>query len=75
MFASSYATDGLHERFPGFALLSENFSAFGRHAVVTPPPLALLFDPRALDPPALLEAIEQRIQGIDVKGQLSAGAA
>src|SRR5206468_5210121 len=35
-------------------------------------PLVRLFYPRALDPPTLLEAIEQRIQGIDVKPELAA---
>jgi hypothetical protein len=35
-------------------------------------PLARVFDPGALDPSALLEAIEQWIKGIDVKRQLAA---
>ena len=33
-----------------------------------------LFNPRPLDPPTFLEAIQQGIEGIDVKLDLAAGA-
>src|SRR5204862_8030744 len=42
--------------------------------VETPAPLVWLFDPGAFDPATLLEAIEQRIQRIDVEGELAVGA-
>jgi ABC-type lipoprotein release transport system permease subunit len=39
----------------------------------SPPPLVWLLDPRSLDPGALLQAIQQRIERIDVERELPTG--
>src|SRR5262245_26918853 len=62
----------IDEGLPGVALARQHASAFGREAVETSAPLSRLFHPLALQPPALLEAIEQGIQGRDVELQLAA---
>jgi len=73
MFASYNAPHSLDKRCPRLPLLSKHASAFSRHLVEPAAPLVRLLDPRAPDPSALLEAIEQRIQGIDMERELTGG--
>src|SRR5262245_19848894 len=61
--------DGRHEGLPGAALRREHPSAFEGQPVVAPPALPRLLDPPALDPAALLEPVEQRIERRDVEAQ------
>ena len=70
MFVSSDAAHGLDECCPRLALLGQYAAPFPGHLVEPAAPLAGLLDPGALDPSALLEAIEQRIERIDVERQL-----
>src|SRR5207247_9776045 len=44
-----------------------------RQPVVTPSALARLFDPSALNPPAFLEAIQERVERRDAEGEDAAG--
>src|SRR6185503_5735329 len=63
------AADRVDERAPGRALACEHPAALAGEAVVPPAALACLLQPLALDPGALLEAIEQRVQRRDVEFQ------
>jgi hypothetical protein len=74
MFPSRDAPHGLHEGGPRLSLLDKHAPPFSRDLVEPAAPLAGLFDPDPLDPSTLLEAIEQRIQGIDVERELTAGS-
>jgi hypothetical protein len=51
------------------ALLGEDAPSIGRHLVEPPAAFGGLLDPDALDPAALLEAVEQGVDGIEVKLQ------
>src|SRR5262245_24811286 len=62
MFDSCDAVDRLDELAPRAALRRQHGGAGRRQPVVAAPALAGLLDPAALDPPALFEAIEQRIE-------------
>jgi hypothetical protein len=73
MFFSGHVPHSLYERGPGLFLLCEDTPSFGGDAVEAAAPLAGLFDPGGLDPSALFEAIEQGIEGIDVKRELAIG--
>src|SRR3989442_3261440 len=73
MFDSRDAPHGLHECGPRLSLLCKHASPFSRDLVEPATPLGGLFDPGAPDPSTLLEAIEQRIERIDVERQLAAG--
>ena len=75
MLVSRHAPHGLHERRPRPSLLSQDASAFRRELVDAAAALVGLLDPRALDPPALLEAIQQGIERIDVELELAARSA
>src|SRR5688500_9145352 len=66
--------DRADELLPRLFVLLEHAAAFGREVVEAPPPLAGLLDPAPLEPAALLEAIEQRVQRRDVELDLAAGA-
>jgi len=66
MFVSRHPPNGLHEGSPCLLLLRKHASPFSRNFVQAAAPLVRLFDPRALDPSALLESIEQGIEGINV---------
>src|SRR5690348_331189 len=57
------------ERLPALALRLERRSAGRREAIESPPPLARFLDPSSDDPPALLHAIQQRIERGDVEGE------
>ncbi|MBW2483626.1 MAG: hypothetical protein JRF38_26850 [Deltaproteobacteria bacterium] len=59
---------------PTLSLLSERLFTPGCQLVVTPPPLAFLLHPAALDPPFFLHAGERRVQGRDAKQKLTAGS-
>src|SRR5262245_31427223 len=69
MFAAGDSRHRLHECRPGLSLLRQDAPPFGRQLVETAAPFVRLLDPRPFDPAALLEAVEQRIQGIDVELQ------
>jgi hypothetical protein len=62
MFASRHPPHRLDECRPCLPLLSEHASPFSRHLVEPAAPLVGLLDPRAPNPPAFLEAIEQRVK-------------
>src|SRR5262245_12917018 len=69
MFPSRDEAYGLDEVVPGSAL-SGQYALTGRcQAIEAAPSLARLLDPRPLDPAALLEAIEQRIERVEVEHQ------
>ena len=72
MFATGHALHGLHERVPGLSLLREHAPSLRRDLVQPAPAFIRLLDPAALDPSTLLDALEQGIQGVDVKGELPA---
>src|SRR5258706_10725207 len=73
MFASRDAADGFDECRPRLPLLHEDAPSVGSHLIEAASPLPGLLDPRASDPAALLQPIEQRIEGIDVEPQLAVG--
>src|SRR5688572_9302168 len=58
------------EGFPRFALAGENAAPLGGEAVEPAPPLAGFLHPLSLEPSALFEAIQQRIQRRDVEFEL-----
>jgi hypothetical protein len=70
MFVSGNAPHRLHERGPGLSLLGEDAPPLRRDLVEPSASLARFFNPRTLDPPTLLKAIQQGIERIDVEGQL-----
>src|SRR5262245_10157978 len=72
MFVARDAPHGLHECCPGLPLLGEDAPPFRRHFVEPAAALVGLLDPRALDPAALLESIEQGVEGVEMKLQLAA---
>src|SRR5262245_56272193 len=63
------AAGGVGERAPRAALALEDLRARRRDLVVATPALPRLLDPAPLNPSALLEAIEQRIERGDAKLQ------
>src|SRR5262249_49945406 len=69
MFVSSNPADGLDEIAPRVALRSQHARAGWRQPVVAPPPLARLLDPAALDPAALLQPVEQRVERCDAEAE------
>jgi hypothetical protein len=71
MFFSRDQPDRLDERIPGFTLARQHAAPVGGKAIEASAALAGLFDPGPFDPAALLEAIEERIQGIDVEDELA----
>jgi hypothetical protein len=74
MFVSCDELNCVYERRPGLALLSEHAPALRRDFVEATASLFRLFNPGPLDPSTLLEAIQQWIEGIEVKRDLAAGA-
>src|SRR4029079_4432541 len=72
IFDSSDAADRLDELAPGVALGLEHLGAGRGEPVVAAPALAGLLDPAALDPAALLEAVEERIQMSDTEAEAAA---
>jgi hypothetical protein len=74
MFVSCDALNSVYERRPGLALLSQHAPTLRRDFVEAAASLVGLFDPGPLDPSTLLEAIQQGVEGINVKRDLAAGA-
>src|SRR5262245_58331120 len=62
------------EVLPPAALGREDLAPRGRQPVVAAAPLAGLLDPLAPDPAALLEPVQQRIEGRNAEAQRAAGA-
>jgi hypothetical protein len=59
---------------PGVPVGLEDLRAGRRQPVVAAPPLTGLLDPPALNPTALLEAVQQRVQRRHAKREQTAGA-
>src|SRR5882762_626207 len=74
MFGLRDLVNGVDELAPVVTLCGEHVPAFGGQAVEAAPALARLLDPLARDPPALLEAIEEGIEGGDLELEAAAGA-
>src|SRR5688572_14003949 len=74
MLRSGDPAHRLDERLPGLELRGQHAAAVGRDLVEPASPLAGFLDPGSLDPPSLLEPIQQRIQRIDVERHEPAGA-
>jgi hypothetical protein len=74
MFVYQDALNSVYERRPGLPLLSEHAPTLRRDFVEAAASLVGLLDPIALDPSTLLEAIQQRIERINVKRYLAAGS-
>ena len=62
----------LDECLPGLPLLGQDAPPFGRHLIEPASAFVGLLHPGPLDPAALLEPIEQGVEGVDVKLQLAA---
>src|SRR4026208_527929 len=66
----AWAGDEVHcpdKCLPGVTLAGEHTTAFRGQGVETAPPFTGFLDPLPLQPPALLEAVQERIEGCDVK--------
>src|SRR5437870_13552234 len=74
MLESGDAIDSADELAPAVALLGEDGGASRRELVVAAAALARLLDPAPLNPAALLEAVEQRIQRRDAEAEHAARA-
>jgi hypothetical protein len=72
MFVSCHAPHGFDECSPRLALLREHAPSFRGDLVKPSASLVAFLDPRPLDPPTLLEAVEQGIKRIDMKRKLPA---
>src|SRR5687767_831456 len=72
MFASNHLADRTYEGFPSTPLLGQHFAPVAGEFVHAPPPLAGLLGPAPLDPSALFELIEERIERRGVEGHRSA---
>src|SRR5262249_37153405 len=73
IFPSGDAGDGGHERLPGAAVAGEDLLSLGGELVEAAAPLARLLDPLSLQPAALLQAVEERVQRRDVELHHAAG--
>src|SRR5262245_66570041 len=69
MFHSGDAAERQDEFAPGVALRGQDVGADRRQPVIAAPPLPGFLDPAPEDPAALLEAIEQWIEGGDTEFQ------
>ena len=67
LFASRDQSYGLDELVPGLALSRQHALTCRRQPIEPPSSLACLLDPRSLDPSAFLEAIEQRIERVEME--------
>src|SRR5262249_19348982 len=74
MFGPGDAVDGIDELAPGVALRGEDVGAGRRQPVEAPAALPGLLDPAALDPPALLQAVQEGIEGCNAERNRAAGA-
>src|SRR5580700_965928 len=74
MFGPGHALDGLDEGCPAALLRRQNFASQGCQAVIPAPPLPGLFHPPSLDPAALLQPVQQRIQRRHMEAQGASGA-
>src|SRR5450759_2404665 len=69
IFDSGDAAGGLDEGLPALPLGSQDFPYLSGQQVIAAPALAALFDPSALNPAALLQAIQQRVERRRVKSE------
>src|SRR5262245_49783341 len=74
MIAPRDEPHGVDEGLPRLSLPGEHATTFRRQLIEAAPALAGLLDPLALEPSALLEAVEEWIQGREVEFQLSGRA-
>src|SRR5215470_5161474 len=68
----TYSGDTLHggdELRPRATLLFQHRLSIGRQFVITAPALSRLLDPLTSDPSALLQSVQERIEGCDVELQ------
>src|SRR5262245_42883935 len=72
MFDSGEIANELEELAPLLALRGEDGAALRRDPVVAAPALSCLLDPAALDPPALFQLVERRVEGREVERQCAA---
>src|SRR5882724_8688832 len=72
MFPSGDQAYGLDEFVPGLPLSGQHPLTCRRQSIEAAPALTRLLYPRALDPAALLKAIEQRIERVEVEHQPTA---
>src|SRR3990170_4258839 len=71
---SRHASDRLHKCLPAPTLLIQQRSPCARQPVVAPPALRGLLDPSAVDEPAILESIKQRVQRRHPEAKVTAGS-
>jgi hypothetical protein len=74
MIYSRDETHRVHERPPGIALAGEDATALGSQTVEAAPPLPSFLNPPALQPAALLQPVQERVERRDVELQLSGGS-
>src|SRR5688572_13577054 len=74
MLPSDDLADGADEGVPAAALLGQRLLAFACDLVDAAAPFARLFRPAPLNPAALLQLVEQRIQGRGVKRDRATGS-
>src|SRR6185437_11768780 len=72
MFNSCHPAHSSNEFLPALPLRAKHFSPLRSEAVVAPSSLFGLFHPTAIDQATVLQAVEQRIKGGDVKSQNAA---
>src|SRR4029079_11434786 len=73
MLVLCHPADRFDERGPCLSLLGKDTPPIRSHGVEAASALSRLLDPPPLDPPALLEPIQERVERIDVERQLAAG--
>src|SRR5262245_52480307 len=64
---------GVNERLPGIALARQHPVPLGGQAVEPAPPLSRFLDPPAVQPAALLQSIQERVERRDVELELPGG--
>src|SRR5687767_2892182 len=72
ILATRHAPDRVNEGRPRRAAACEHFLDLLCQLVVAPPTFACFFNPRARNPPSLLDAVQKRIERVDVKDEQAA---
>src|SRR5437868_14921269 len=72
IFCSGDLVHGAHERYPRASLLLQHLASCCRELVIAAAPLAGFFNPAALDEPASLQPVKQRIKPSNVEAQHAA---
>src|SRR5579871_584616 len=74
IFDSSNVADSRYKRAPGGAPIGENLPSRGQDAVEAAAALACLFDPIAMNPTAILQPVQKRVQRGNAKTNRAFGA-